>query len=169
MPRKKSASNAESPQPDVIGEAIATKFEDVTKDGALPAASEPASAESPRGGTIPSAEAAAPGSPRFATEADAKITVSLSDYKGGPRVHLVRSNRFKQMQIRFDGEQPGEEYLAMLAKAGWKDRTAEEGVWTKQIDQNARWQSVQRMEREFRDIANAIRRSKQLAPALELD
>jgi hypothetical protein len=95
------------------------------------------------------------------------ISVSLSDHRGGPSVTLQRSQKFHQMQIRFDREQPGEQHLAMLAHAGWKDRTESEGVWTKQIDRNARWQSVQQMEREFKDVANAIREAKGMKPALE--
>jgi hypothetical protein len=94
-------------------------------------------------------------------------TVNLSDYRGGPSMHLLRSHRFKQMQVRFDREQPDEKYLAMLKRAGWTDRTESEGVWTKQIDPEARWQSVRQMEHEFRDVANAIRRGKGLGPALE--
>ena len=82
-------------------------------------------------------------------------------------MHLLRSQKFNQMQIRFDGQQPDKPHLTMLAEAGWKDRTEAEGVWTKQIDKNARWQSVQQMEREFKAVADAIRESKGLAPALE--
>ena len=55
----------------------------------------------------------------------------------------------------------------MLKRAGWRDRTEEEGVWTKQIDRDARWQSVAQMEQEFRSVANAIRKDKGLEPALE--
>jgi hypothetical protein len=43
----------------------------------------------------------------------------------------------------------------------------EEGVWTKHIDRNACWQSVDRMGREFREVANAIRRDKGLEPAMQ--
>jgi len=94
------------------------------------------------------------------------LTVSLSAYRGGPSMHLQRSQRFNQMQIRFDGEQPGEQFLAMLTQAGWRDRTEAEGVWTKQIDKNGRWQSVDRMEKEFKTVANAIRQEKGMTPAL---
>jgi hypothetical protein len=104
--------------------------------------------------------------PRFTADPHPKITVSLSGRRGGPAVHLLRSQKFHQMQIRFDAGQPGEEYLAMLASAGWKDRTEAEGVWTKQIDRDARWQSVAKMEQEFRDVANAIRKDRGLEPAL---
>jgi hypothetical protein len=55
----------------------------------------------------------------------------------------------------------------MLAQAGWKDRTEAEGVWTRQIDREARWQSVRAMEQEFKAVANAIRWEKGLEPALE--
>lgn len=103
----------------------------------------------------------------YAPDPRATISVSLSEVRGGPAVHLLRSHRFRQMQIRFDGEQPDEQHMATLKRAGWRDRTEEEGVWTKQIDPNARWQSVQQMEREFRDVANAIRRGKGMEPALE--
>jgi len=82
-------------------------------------------------------------------------------------MHLLRSHRFNQMQVRFDGGYPDERYLAMLNRAGWRDRTGEEGVWTKQIDRNARWQSVDKMEREFKEVANAIRRDKGLDLAMQ--
>jgi hypothetical protein len=114
----------------------------------------------------PAAEAAA-GKPAYAPDPDPKISVGLSDVKGGPSMHLLRSHRYRQMQVRFDREQPDEKYLAMLRQAGWTDRTESEGVFTKQIDPNARWQSVQKMEREFRDVANAIRQGKGLGPVLE--
>jgi len=93
-------------------------------------------------------------------------SVSLGDTRGSPRVQLRRSHQYRQMQIRFD-EQPDEKYLTMLKEAGWRDRTEEEGVWTKQIDKDAVWQSVQAMEREFKDIANAIRKDKGLEPVLQ--
>jgi hypothetical protein len=95
------------------------------------------------------------------------MTVNLSDYSGGPTVHLLRSHKYKQIQIRFDKSQPDEQYLAMLKQAGWKDRTESEGVWTKQIDPDARWQSVAQMEQEFKDVANAIREAKGMKPVLE--
>jgi hypothetical protein len=114
---------------------------------------------------LPEREAAK--EPAYAADPHATMTVSLSEMRGGPAMHLLRSHRFKQMQIRFDGEQPDEQHLAMLKQAGWRDRSEEEGVWTKQIDPNARWQSVQQMEREFKEVANAIRLAKGMAPALE--
>ena len=115
----------------------------------------------------PPAREAMDGKPAYAADPHEKFTVSLSDVRGGPAMHLLRSHRFRQMQIKFDREQPDEYYLAMLKTAGWKDRTESEGVWTKQIDPNARWQSVQQMEREFKEVANAIRRGKRLEPVLE--
>jgi hypothetical protein len=104
----------------------------------------------------------------YAADPHEKITVSLSDAPGGPSMHLLRSHKFKQMQIRFDHGQLDEQYLKMLTDAGWKDRTESEGVFTKQIDQDARWQSVRKMEDEFREVANRIREDRKLAPVLEL-
>jgi hypothetical protein len=95
------------------------------------------------------------------------MTVNLSGYNGGPSAHLLRSYQYKQLQIRFDHEQPDEQYQTMLRRAGWKDRTESEGVWTKQIDPDARWQSVAQMEQEFKAVANAIRRDKGMEPVLE--
>ncbi len=104
----------------------------------------------------------------YAADPHEKKSVSLSDVPGGPEMHLLRSHKFKQMQIRFDNGQPDEHYLEMLKQAGWRDRTQEEGIWTKQIDPNGRWQSVAKMEEEFKDVANAIRAHKGLGPVLEL-
>ena len=103
----------------------------------------------------------------YAADPHEKISVSLSDVRGGPSMHLLRSHKFRQMQVRFNNGQPDEQYLEMLKQAGWKDRTQEEGVWTKQIDPNARWQSVAKMEEEFKAVANAIREDKGLGPVLE--
>jgi hypothetical protein len=114
-----------------------------------------------------SARGAAATEPAYAADPHEKISVSLSNVRGGPEMHLLRSHRFRQLQIRFDREQPDDKYLEMLRKAGWRDRTQEEGVWTKQIDPNARWQSVAKMEQEFKAVANAIRECKKLAPVLE--
>ncbi len=103
----------------------------------------------------------------YAPDPTPQISVSLSDASGGPAMHLLRSHRYRQMHVKFEGEQPEQKHVDMLKHAGWTDRTATEGVFTKQIDSNARWQSVQKMEQEFRDVANAIRTSKGLQPALE--
>jgi len=94
------------------------------------------------------------------------MLISLGDTRGSPRVQLRRSHKFKQMQIPFE-QQPDQKYLAMLTQAGWRDRTEEEGVWTKQIDKDAVWQSVDRMEREFKEVANAIRMDKGLEPMMQ--
>ena len=104
--------------------------------------------------------------PVYAADPHPKLTISLSDERGGPKAQLLRSHKFNQMQVRFDGEQPGDETLAMLKQSGWRDRREEEGIFTKQIDRDARWQSVDQMEKEFKSIANRIRESKGLEPAL---
>ena len=103
----------------------------------------------------------------YAADPHPKLTVSLSDYNGGPKARLLRCHKFNQMQIRFEGEQPPEAALAILKDTGWRDRTEAEGVFTKQIDKNARWQSVDQMEKEFKAIVNRIREEKGLEPALD--
>jgi hypothetical protein len=95
------------------------------------------------------------------------LSVSLSDHQGGSAMHLLRSHKFNQMQVRFEGEQHDERHLAILKESGWKDRTEAEGVWTKQIDRDAKWQSVAQMELEFKAVANAIREGKGMEPVLQ--
>jgi hypothetical protein len=80
-------------------------------------------------------------------------------------MHLLRSHRFKQMQLRSD-EPLDEKYLVMLKEAGWRDRTEEEGIWTKQIPTGS-WQTVLDAERLFERIANGMRADKGLEPVLE--
>jgi hypothetical protein len=106
--------------------------------------------------------------PAYAADPHSKISVSLSDVRGGPAMHLLRSHKYKQMQVKFDHGQPDEQYLKMLTDMGWRDRTESEGVFTKQIDPDARWQSVAKMEEEFKRVANAIRKDRGLGPVLEI-
>ena len=150
MPRRKKSANAAVEAAEAAPATPPVAAETVTP------------AETP---SEPAKDAAKP--PVYAPDPHSTISVSLSDHRGGPSMHLLRSHRFNQMQIRFDGQQPGEEHLATLANAGWKDRTESEDIWTKQIDREARWQSVQQMEREFHAVANAIRKEKGLTPVLE--
>ncbi len=93
------------------------------------------------------------------------MSISLGDEKGSPRMRLLRSHQYKQMQVLFE-QQPDEKYLAMLAEAGWKDRTESEGVWTKQVAPG-QWQPVADAERLFKEIGNAIRKDKGLEPVLQ--
>jgi hypothetical protein len=127
------------------------------------ASGEPTTARRPR----KTAREGEDGNPAYAADPHEKISVSLSDVPGGPEMQLLRSHKYKQMQIRFNKGQPDERYLDILKQAGWRDRTQEEGIWTKQIDPNGRWQSVAKMEQEFKDVANAIRADKGLGPVLE--
>jgi hypothetical protein len=89
------------------------------------------------------------------------ITINLADDLGGPKAELLRSYQFKQMQIRFTGERPDEKYRTVLHKAGWRDRTESEGIWTKQVP-TGMWQPVADAERLFKEIANGIRVDKGL-------
>lgn len=148
MPRRKATAKA---QPDAA--EAAPVLDTPTADGGEPAAG------------LPATDAAAK-PPAHAADPRPMLNVSLSDHQGGPSAQLLRSHRFNQMQVRFNGEQPSEPAQAMLRDAGWKDRTEAEGVYTKQIDRDARWQSVAQMEQEFKAVANAIREAKGLEPAM---
>lgn len=185
MPRRKKAApsalpaEASPPQDSTaisqpIEEVLATTIGVEHGDGPLPTrdangttgAEElvPPAAESENGTPYAAKTTAAAA---YAADPCPTMTVNLCGYSGGPTAHLLRSYRFKQMQIRFDHGQPDEQYLAMLRRAAWIDRSESEGVWTKQIDQEARWQSVDGMEKEFKTITNAIRKEKGLEPVLE--
>jgi hypothetical protein len=96
-------------------------------------------------------------------------SVSLGSDRDSPRLRLLRSHRFNQMQIRSDEEIP-EAYREQLKAAGWTERP-EEGIWTKQLpprpkaegdEQKPAWPTVVEAERLFQDIAKAIRADKGL-------
>ncbi len=72
------------------------------------------------------------------------------------------------MQIQFDWE-PDDKYKEMLAKAGWTDRTQDEGIWTKQFPREGeRLQTTADAERLFKQIANEIRADKGLAAVMSM-
>jgi hypothetical protein len=96
-------------------------------------------------------------------------SVSLDGDRQGPRLRLLRSHRFNQVQIRSDEELP-EAQRERLKAAGWTER-AEEGIWTKQLptrkhaegeEPKPAWPTVVEAERLFQDIANDIRAGKGL-------
>jgi hypothetical protein len=90
--------------------------------------------------------------------------ITLGPTNDWPKMHLGRSDKFKQMQIRFD-HKPDEQYLARLRDAGWKWRDADK-MWTIQLDHDARWQTQAAAEKLFAEIGNAIRAEQGLPPFL---
>ena len=150
---------ANRPAPATIEEPAAQPVNEI--------AAQPSQAAHAAGEPSLSAPAQPAKEPVYAADPRSMLSVSLSDHQGGPSMHLLRSHKFNQMQVRFEGEQPDERHLAILRESGWRDRTQEEGVWTKQIDRDARWQSVDKMEREFKAVANAIRKDKGMEPVLQ--
>ena len=101
-------------------------------------------------------------------------SISLGPDRDSPRVRLLRSRRFNQMQIRSDTELP-EASCEQMKAAGWTERP-EEGIFTKQLPprpkaegEEARpaWPTVLEAERQFHELANAIRADKGLAPVAE--
>ena len=109
--------------------------------------------------------AAEPRTPIKTPDPRGVMSISLGDAKGSDRMQLRRSHQYKQMQIKFE-TQPDEKYLAMLAEAGWKDRTQDEGIWTKQVAPG-QWQPVADAERLFKEIGNAIRKDRGLDPVFQ--
>jgi hypothetical protein len=65
-------------------------------------------------------------------------------------------------------QEPEDKYKLMLKEAGWRDRTEEEGIWTKQIPRDSGWQPAADAERLFKQIANEIRAAKGLGAVLSL-
>ena len=94
-------------------------------------------------------------------------TVTLGPSNADPKMHLLRSYKYRQMQIRFD-QDPDDKYKRMLKEAGWRDRTEEEGIWTKQIPKDSGWQPAADAERLFKQIANEMRADKGLGAVLSL-
>jgi hypothetical protein len=92
-----------------------------------------------------------------------------------PKIALLRSHRFNQMQIRADEPLP-EKQQAMLREAGWTDRTEAEGIWTKQLPKGLddagnprkKWRDTADAERLFTQIANDIRTEQKLGSVLSL-
>ncbi len=98
-------------------------------------------------------------------------SISLGPYRDSPRVRLLRSQRFNQMQIRPDEQLP-DTSREQLKAAGWTERP-EEGIFTKQLPPRPKaegeeakpaWPTVLEAERQFHELANAIRADKGLPP-----
>jgi hypothetical protein len=101
--------------------------------------------------------------------------VLISPGPDGAKLRLLRSRKYNQMQISADGELP-EKARQRLQAAGWRDRTEEEGIWTKQLPPRGKpgeesqelakpaWPTVIEAERLFEEIANAIRADRKMSP-----
>jgi hypothetical protein len=95
------------------------------------------------------------------------VTVSLGTSNDSPKMRLLRSYRFRQMQIQFD-EEPDERTRGRLADAGWTHRPAE-GIWTRQLPKEGeRWRDAADAEALFKELANSIRAEKGLSAALTM-
>ena len=104
---------------------------------------------------------------KFGPDPRELMTVALGPSNADPKMHLLRSFQYRQVQIRFD-QDPDDKYKLMLKEAGWRDRTEEEGIWTKQIPKDSGWQPAAEAERLFKQIANAIRADKGLGAVMSL-
>jgi hypothetical protein len=101
-------------------------------------------------------------------------SISLGSDRDSPRIRLLRSQRFNQMQIRADEQLP-DASREQLKAAGWTERP-EEGIFTKQLPPRPKtegeetkpaWPTVLEAERQFHELANSIRSDKGLPPVTE--
>lgn len=101
---------------------------------------------------------------RFADIPDprSKKIASLGEGKNAPKIELLRSHRYNQMQIRSD-EPLSDKHQSMLNQDGWADRTEKEGIYTKQLPKEAeKWRETADAERLFTQIANEMRADRGL-------
>jgi len=118
-----------------------------------------------------------PGEPKAARLPEVRElkSVNLGPDRDSPRLRLLRSFRFNQLQIRADEELPATA-REQLKEAGWTERP-DEGIWTKQLPRRPKngegeepkpaWPTVVAAERLFQDLATAIRTDKGLSPAAQ--
>jgi hypothetical protein len=135
----------------------------------LPEIVSPQSPETPRS-DAPQPNAEQPSRPLLARpDPDAREwkSIRLGREKDSPRLRLLRSHRFNQMQIRSDEELPPAA-LDRLKRAGWTERP-EEGIWTLQLPSRKQedgveptrpWPTVLDAERLLHDLANDVRTGK---------
>jgi hypothetical protein len=127
------------------------------------------------------AEPVTPASPAAERQPEGRERPRLSDEQKvvlvapGPdsaKLRLLRSHRYKQLQIRPDEDLPPH-VRERLEAAGWTDRTEKEGIWTKQLPEPgadgrepspSRRRVVFEAERLFEEVANDIRAGNGLPP-----
>ncbi len=140
-------------------------------DAGLPAAVSMEAPASPQATVTP--ETAIAGDRGTATHAakgseipdpQAMLTATLGTGKNAPKIELLRSRRFNQMQFR--SEEPlQDKHQEMLKQAGWTDRTEKEGIYTKQLPKEPeKWRQAADAERLFAQIAGEMRAGKGLGP-----
>jgi hypothetical protein len=96
------------------------------------------------------------------------MRASLGEGKDAPKLELLRSHRFNQMQLR--AEEPlSEKHQELLKDAGWRDRTEAEGIYTKQLPKEGeKWRQAADAERLFKQIANEVRADKGLSAVMAM-
>jgi hypothetical protein len=146
-----------------------------------PVSAEPMTVAAPQAPASPASPAApeapttgdrsrAPEAGKFSDIPDprALMTAPLGTAKNGPKIELLRSHRFNQMQLQ-SGEPLQEKHQQMLSDAGWKDRTENEGIWTKQLPKEGeKWREAADAEKLFKQIANDMRAEKGLGSVLSV-
>jgi arylsulfatase A-like enzyme len=90
-------------------------------------------------------------------------SINVGRTNEGPHVVLLRSHRYKQMQLSFD-EKPPSEVLDKLRDAGWKWHVQDK-VWTLPVERGNEWRAAQDAERMLKEVGNLIRQKNGLEPA----
>jgi hypothetical protein len=142
----------------------------------LPPVAEAAPPESATATPVPAAATGqGPDEPKAARLPDVRElkSVNFGPDRDSPRLRLLRSYRFNQIQIRAD-EELSAAAREQLKEAGWTERP-EEGIWTKQLPRRPRegageepkpvWPTVVEAEHLFQVLATAIRTEKGLVPS----
>lgn len=98
-------------------------------------------------------------------------SISLTEKNDGPKLRLGRSNRHKEMLIRFD-QKPGEDEVGKAVFAALKDKgfhwNSKAQAWTLPIDPLEKFRAHQAAEQLFKDIGNTLREANGLPPVTAL-
>jgi hypothetical protein len=98
-------------------------------------------------------------------------SVALTEKHDGPKLRLGRSNRHKEMLIKFD-EKPGEGEVGEAIFTALKDKgfrwNRDAGAWTLKMDPAQKWRAHQDAEKLFRDIGNTLREQNGLGPVTDM-
>jgi Putative zinc-finger len=95
--------------------------------------------------------------------------ISLSEEPYGPRMYLLGTP--EAVLIYFDGIKPEAKYQESLREAGWQ--TKDDGdekphqIWTMPMENGIQGRAVERVLREFANLADAIRRDNGMGPAMQ--
>lgn len=96
--------------------------------------------------------------------------ISLTDKNDGPKIHLGRSNRNRDMLIKFDVKPEGdiaEAAFTIMKENGFRwNRDAQ--AWTAKIGNEQKWRAHQDAEKVFHVVGNMLREANGLGPVTNM-